>query len=222
MTRRGRSSRARGSVQECLPGSYFQPTLGQLPGWPLVPMAISANRSQLIWSPVVGWVLLTCGGSFALAQSETSSPAAQILLEQTPAVDVPDTPVSGAGPGIGTGEVGIAVGAFTLYPMLEVQAGYDSNVYATSAPTVGSPYTEHPELLERLCPGRRTAGHQGRFLRHRTRWCPSSDGSARHAQRRACERANSRRFDPDRIGALSAFQPVLLRRQGFGDSPKIQ
>ena len=111
-------------------------------------MAISANRSQLIWSPVVGWVLLTCGGSFALAQSETSSPAAQILLEQTPAVDVPDTPVSGAGPGIGTGEVGIAVGAFTLYPMLEVQAGYDSNVYATSAPTVGSPYTLIKPVVE--------------------------------------------------------------------------
>jgi len=84
----------------------------------------------------------------AHAQTETSSPAAQILLEQTPAVDVPDMPVSAAGPGIGTSEVGIAVGSFTLYPVLEVQAGYDSNVYATSAPTVGSPYTLIKPVVE--------------------------------------------------------------------------
>ena len=111
-------------------------------------MAIIANRSQLIWSPLVGWVLLTCGGSISHAQSETSSPAAQILLEQTPAVDILDIPVSGAGPGSGSSEVGIAVGAFTLYPTLEVQAGYDSNVYATSAPTVGSPYTLIKPVVE--------------------------------------------------------------------------
>ncbi len=105
-------------------------------------MIISANRSQLIWSPLVGWVLLTCAGSLAHAQIESASPGAELLYEQTPAVDVPaDVPVSSAAPGLGTGEVGIAVGAFTLYPSIEVQAGYDSNVYATSAPTVGSPYT---------------------------------------------------------------------------------
>lgn len=104
-------------------------------------MAISAKQSRLIWSPVVGWVLLTCATSVVQAQSETSSPAAQILLEQTPVIDIPDSPVSATGSVNAPGEVGIAVGAFTLYPSLEVQAGYDSNVYATSAPTVSSPYT---------------------------------------------------------------------------------
>lgn len=104
-------------------------------------MEISANRSQLIWSPVVGWLLLACGGSIAQAQTETSAPAAQILLEQTPVVDVPDLPVLMGEPGTSPNELGIAIGAFTLYPSLEVQAGYDSNVYATSTPTVGSPFT---------------------------------------------------------------------------------
>jgi len=105
-------------------------------------MVIRANRSQLIWSPLAGWALLTCAASVAHAQMESASPAAEILFEQTPAVDVPaDVPISSAGPGLGTGEVGIAVGAFTLYPSIEVQGGFDSNVYATSAPTVGSPYT---------------------------------------------------------------------------------
>ena len=104
-------------------------------------MIISANRSQLIWSPLVGWALLACSGSVAHAQMESATPAAEILFEQTPAVDIPaDVPVSSAAPGLETGEVGIAVGAFTLYPTIEVQGGYDSNVYATSAPTVGSPY----------------------------------------------------------------------------------
>jgi hypothetical protein len=79
---------------------------------------------------------------------ESSSPAAQILFEQTPAVDVPDLPVSSAAPGLGTSEVGIALGAFTLYPTMEVQGGFDSNVYATSAPTVGSPYTLIKPVVE--------------------------------------------------------------------------
>ena len=111
-------------------------------------MAISANQSRLIWSPVVGWVLLTCATSVVQAQSETSSPAAQILIEQTPTVELPDIPVSSTGPVNASGEVGISVGAFTLYPSIEVQAGYDSNVYATSAPTVGSPYTLIRPVLE--------------------------------------------------------------------------
>ncbi len=104
-------------------------------------MSISANRSQLTWSPVLGWVLLACATSAAQAQTETSSPAAQIMLEQAPVIDIPDVPVSVTGAVNAPGEVGIAVGAFTLYPSIEVQAGFDSNVFATSAPTVGSPYT---------------------------------------------------------------------------------
>lgn len=111
-------------------------------------MAISANRSQLIWSPFVGWVLLACGGSIVHAQSETSSPASQILVEQTPLVDIPDGAVPQAGPIEERPEIGIAVGAFTLYPSLEVQAGYDSNVYATSTPTIGSPFTLIKPVVE--------------------------------------------------------------------------
>lgn len=111
-------------------------------------MTISANRSQLIWSPIVGWVL-TCAVSMAHAQVESSSPAGQLLFEQTPAVDIPtDVPLPSLGLGPTRDEVGIAIGAFTLYPTLEVQAGYDSNVYATSAPSVGSPYTLIRPLVE--------------------------------------------------------------------------
>ncbi len=111
-------------------------------------MTISAHRSRLMWSPLVGWVLLACGGSIVHAQSETSSPAAQILLEQTPLVDLPDLPVPMVGPVIDRNEIGIAVGAFTLYPTLEVQGGYDSNVYATTTPAVGSPFTVVKPFVE--------------------------------------------------------------------------
>lgn len=111
-------------------------------------MSISANRSQLIWSPVVGWALLTCGGSVAQAQIETSAPAVQTLLEQTPVVDVPDLPVTTPGIVVGGSEIGIAAGAFTVYPYLEIQEGYDSNVYATTAPTVGSPFTVIKPVVE--------------------------------------------------------------------------
>ena len=38
-------------------------------------------------------------------------------------------------------ELGVAVGAFTLYPILDIYAGYDSNVFATAAPTTASPVT---------------------------------------------------------------------------------
>jgi hypothetical protein len=112
-------------------------------------MSISANRSQLVWSPLVGWVLLTCAATVAHAQMESASPAAEILFEQTPAVDIPgDVPDSSAAPGLGGSEVGIALGAFTLYPSLDVQVGYDTNVYATPAPTVGSMYTHVRPGLE--------------------------------------------------------------------------
>lgn len=111
-------------------------------------MSISANTSQLIWSPFVGWVLLACGATIANAQSETSAPAAQILLEQTPLVDIPGVAAPSAGPIVERPEIGIAAGAFTLYPSLEVQAGYDSNVYATTSPTVGSPFSLIKPVVE--------------------------------------------------------------------------
>lgn len=107
-------------------------------------MAISANRSQFIWSPLLGWALLTCAMSLAQAQSETSSPARQMLEEQTPQVDVP---LGGGGVGSTSGELGVSLGTFTLFPTLEVQVGFDNNVYATAPPTSGSAYALiKPEL----------------------------------------------------------------------------
>lgn len=112
-------------------------------------MTISASRTQLVWSPLLGWILLSCAAGVAHAQDPTASPATQTLQEQTPQVDVPSLPGSslpdssttGGGAVATSGELGISLGAFTLYPVLEIQAGYDTNVYATSAPTVGSMYT---------------------------------------------------------------------------------
>ncbi|MSP74793.1 MAG: hypothetical protein EXR12_01520 [Rhodospirillaceae bacterium] len=136
-------ARASGSVQR---RDFFQPTLGPLPGWTAVPMAISANRSQLIWSPVLGWALLSsCLVSGVQAQEETTTPGLQTLEQEAPGevIDIllPTTTEGGGGGGDRRGELGIAMGAFTLFPSLEILGGYDSNVFATSAPTVGSPFT---------------------------------------------------------------------------------
>ena len=101
-------------------------------------MTIRASSAQLIWSPVLGWVLLTCVVAGAQAQVETPTPAKQTLDQQTPQVDLPDA-ASTAGPTIESGnELGVSVGAFTLFPMLELSLGYDSNVFATTAPTTPS------------------------------------------------------------------------------------
>lgn len=108
-------------------------------------MAISANRSQLIWSPVLGWALLSsCLVSGVQAQEETTTPGLQTLEEQAPGevIDLLLPPVSeGGGGGGGRGELGIAMGSFTLFPSLEILGGFDSNVFATSAPTTGSMFT---------------------------------------------------------------------------------
>ena len=106
-------------------------------------MTIRASRVQLIWSSVVGWVLMSCTVSVAHAQVDTPSPARQTLNQQTPQLDLPDastsTPVAGPRNDSGN-ELGISVGAFTLYPELTLLTGYDDNVFATPAPTVGSPF----------------------------------------------------------------------------------
>jgi len=112
-------------------------------------MTISANRSQFVWTPVLGWVLLSCAVSLANAQTETSSPARQTLEEQTPQVDIPAS--VGGGGFNNPNELGVSLGAFTLFPALEVQAGYDTNVYATNSsttPPVGSMYALLKPTLE--------------------------------------------------------------------------
>lgn len=117
-------------------------------------MVISAKRSQLIWSPLIGWVLASCVISVASAQSETSSPARQTVIEQTPQLDIPRVTTSSdlgtGGPGASStvNELGIAIGAFTLFPTLDVQVGYDNNVFATTSPATGSPMTIVRPTLE--------------------------------------------------------------------------
>jgi hypothetical protein len=115
-------------------------------------------------SRVVGWVLLSCAVSVAHAQVDTPSPARQTLDQQTPQLDLPDTTTSAPVPSVGSAsgnELGISVGAFTLYPEIAVITGYDDNVFATPAPTTGSSFAVvRPELELRSDWIR----HQVRFL----------------------------------------------------------
>jgi hypothetical protein len=101
-------------------------------------MTIRATRTRFVWSPVVGWVLLSCAATAVHAQVDTPSPSRQTLDEQTPQVDLPDASSSGSTVIDKGNELGISVGAFTLFPSLDLNLGYDDNVFATSAPTTGS------------------------------------------------------------------------------------
>ncbi|MCW5733936.1 MAG: outer membrane beta-barrel protein [Enhydrobacter sp.] len=183
-------------------------------------MTIRAHRSRLIWSPLVGWALLSCGMSAVHAQSPTQTgddPAAVAPID--PSSVTPALPPGGAVPGVftqtgvddtlrreaarragttlpdstlvaptvpsagttivnspfgtsipyyggivggGLGLVGssggglvsdgggIAVGAFILVPQIEINVGFDSNVYAQSASlgTTGSLYTSVTPTLD--------------------------------------------------------------------------
>ena len=104
-------------------------------------MVISANRSQLLWSPVLGWALMSCLASGVQAQEETSTPALQTIQEQ--GVDSDTLILPGFSPVGSTvrSELGITMGAYTLFPSIEILTGYDSNVFATTAPTTGSLFT---------------------------------------------------------------------------------
>ena len=118
--------------------------LGPLPGWPNDPMAIRTRYSKLVWSPILGWVLLSCAAGAARAQVDTPSPARQTLDQQTPTVDLPGsaggtTPDAGGGAVNAADELGVSVGSFSLYSSLDVNTGFDTNVYATAAPTTASP-----------------------------------------------------------------------------------
>ncbi len=101
-------------------------------------MTIRATRTQFVWTPILGWVLSSCLAATVQAQVETLSPARQTLEQQTPQVDVPGASTS-TEPIVERGnELGISVGAFTLYPALDLNLGYDDNVFATPAPTTPS------------------------------------------------------------------------------------
>jgi hypothetical protein len=101
-------------------------------------MTIRASRTRFVWTPILGWVLLSCAATAARAQVDTPSPAKQTLEQQTPQVDLPTDASSSGGP-INVGdEMGISVGAFTLYPAFELNLGYDDNVFASAPPTTPS------------------------------------------------------------------------------------
>lgn len=102
-------------------------------------MTIRASRTRFVWTPVLGWVLLSCAATAAYGQVETISPARQTLDQQTPQVDLPDASAStGTAPAERGNDLGISVGAFTLFPQLDLSPGYDDNVFATTTAPVGS------------------------------------------------------------------------------------
>lgn len=102
-------------------------------------MTIRASRTRFVWSPLFGWVLLSCVATAAEAQVETLSPARQTLEQQTPQVDLPPDASTSSDAVIEKGnDLGISIGAFTLYPVLDLNFGYDDNVFATPAPTTPS------------------------------------------------------------------------------------
>ena len=100
-------------------------------------MTIRASRTRFVWSPVIGWVLLSCAATTVHAQVDTPSPAKQTLDQQTPQVDLPDASSSGGSVDKGS-DLGISIGAFTLFPSIDLNLGYDDNVFATTAPTTAS------------------------------------------------------------------------------------
>jgi len=102
-------------------------------------MTIRASRTQFVWTPILGWVLLSCVSTAVQAQVETLSPARQTLDQQTPQVDLPPgASVSPEGVIERGNDLGTRVGAFTLFPVLDLNLGYDDNVFATPAPTTAS------------------------------------------------------------------------------------
>jgi len=66
-------------------------------------MTISAHRTRLIWSPLVGWALLSCGVSAVHAQSPTQSSVDPATVAPTdPSTVAPTVPPGGAAPFIVT------------------------------------------------------------------------------------------------------------------------
>jgi hypothetical protein len=101
-------------------------------------MTIRASRTRFAWTPILGWVLLSCATTAVHAQVDTPTPAKQTLDQQTPQVDLPDAS-SSATDSVNRGtDLGISVGAFTLFPTLSLDLGYDDNVFATSTATTAS------------------------------------------------------------------------------------
>jgi hypothetical protein len=90
--------------------------------------------------------MMSCLASGAQAQEETPTPALQTLEQNATGAEVLDLP--GPVASSDARELGITMGAFTLYPTLELIGGYDNNVFATTAPTTGSLFTVIRPQLE--------------------------------------------------------------------------
>ena len=86
-------------------------------------MTIRASRTRFVWTPILGWVLLSCAATAVHAQVDTPSPARQTLDQQTPQVDLPDASSSSGGAVQRGDELGISVGAFTLFPSVDLNLG---------------------------------------------------------------------------------------------------
>jgi hypothetical protein len=63
-------------------------------------MTIRAHRSRLIWSPLIGWALLSCGLPAAYAQTATPAPAPADADQGTTTTPTPAVPPGGAVPPI--------------------------------------------------------------------------------------------------------------------------
>jgi hypothetical protein len=129
---------------------------------------ISAPRSLLVWSPLLGWALLSCSLSAAQAQVGVGvttpagnagtlppfvAPGTTTTTTTTtplPTSTLPGTDSLLGGQGIATDEgLGIDLGSFRLFPTLEMAAGYDSNVFAQGpaiAPTSSATLVVSPKL----------------------------------------------------------------------------
>ncbi|WP_395710430.1 outer membrane beta-barrel protein [Reyranella sp.] len=80
----------------------------------------------------------------------TDAPAIEFVHEQTPIVDLlnlPGSPVGALGQR-SPSELGMSLGAFTLYPQVDLLVGFDDNVFATPAPAIGSAFTVIRPQLE--------------------------------------------------------------------------
>src|SRR5471032_2659777 len=96
-----------------------------MPGWPAAPMTVSASRVQSIWSPILGWALLTCSVSMAFAQIGVAVPG------------VSDTPVT-------------ASDQTTNTPGDQTGGNTQSGATGGSAPTVVPPPVARPTAITEL------------------------------------------------------------------------
>lgn len=97
--------------------------------------------------------MLTGGTGGANTNEVTGLPSYSTTIVNAPfGASIPvEQPIGGTGPVTGgSEELGISVGTFRLYPQIETNVGFDSNVFAQSASlgTVGSVYTTIAPTLD--------------------------------------------------------------------------